>query len=415
MNMTRRLLLLALALALSISAVVPVTAAAAESADWIELLEFTSIDDSGSNTFTFTTTANVVLPLHQSMRLRKLDILFTCNSGQQPNKIAVTAAGSTFELTILRISGTTFRAVGYIPNTVYSSLRITFTKTTSSQQTYHLLSCKVSPLGQEEVVADADLYFNGAFYELPNDVITEGTAVTPTNLTYTARINVYDWQKFDYLTIWGSVTQASMTSVRATLSTAGLPFTINYMDTSSIASWSEWVADYGGDTGAILEMEFYGDYLYCITIDLANVDRTLTDPLYIYIRGAWDAASAFTFTCMYVNGGVSISDTANVSWWTRFTTFMRELFGGDSAEADDFKTDMEQQGQEVQDAADQIDSVTRPPLDDVDVDLGVYVDAAGTAQAGEMFGQLFDNALVLPMVMISLLVALAAFVIFGKR
>jgi len=417
-----RWLALALALAVISTAVVPVTAQAAESngSAWVELLEFTSLSDSGSNIFSFTTSGTMVFPLHQQMRIRRVDILISVPSGQQPSQMSVTANSQTFNLTISKISSELYRASGYVPNTTYTNLGIAVKKTTSARAVYEVLSCKVSGIGVQEFQASADVEHNGIVYAIPNAIdITAVTPDTHQSDDYQARITVYDWEKFDELTIWGSISWGTLDSLRATLGTAGLEMEVNYFQNSDGGGWTDYHLDYLPSSDYIMGnthyTPHYGKYLFCATIDLANVDRTSSEPIYMYLTGMYDQMYGATLTVQYVNGSVFVADTTDVTWWTRFTSFFTDLFGGDTAEADAFKEDMQQQGQVVGDAAEQIDTVTRPALDDVDVDIGQFVDAAGTQQVSDLFGQLFSNNLVLNMVLVSLMVALAAFIIFGKR
>lgn len=76
---------------------------------------------------------------------------------------------------------------------------------------------------------------------------------------------------------------------------------------------------------------------------------------------------------------------------------------------------MESQANAMQDAVDQMDAVTKPPVDDLDVSVDSYVDSDGASAAGDVIGQLMGNDLVFTMVMISITVALVAYIIFGKK
>lgn len=422
MNFFIKRVVLALALAVLLTAAVPVTAQAADASGWTELLEFTSVSPSGSNIYKMGATGTLSISLPFETRLRKVDILITNPNGQRPTSATCTMNGNTTNLDILAIGGTLTRIVGYIPDAYYSMIPISLKKGTSSLQTYEVLSWKVTPLGDQEFVCNARVYMMGGYFGINEHI---DIAATDPNTHYATmmqtRIDIMDWQKFDKISIWGSSDMLSIDSIRASLGTSALPITVNYFEQNDAGEWVESVFvndpyhEYVIESGSSLTTPFFGKYLFNVFIDLTGVDRSKVEPIYVYLTGNYDQKYGATFNCQYVNGSVTTADTSPVTWWTRFTSFMSSLFGADSPEADQFQGEMQQQGQVVQDAADEIDTVTRPALDDVDVDIGQFIDAEGSQQAADIMGQLFSNNLVVTMVMISLMVALAAFIIFGKR
>lgn len=432
MNHLSRRLALALALAVLLTAVVPVTAQAAEDSAWYELLEFSTVNDSGCNWFRYSTTATVSIPTPYSMRLTKIDMLITYPDNTAPTNVEVFYNGTYYPLEMRRIDANTSRVYGAIQNNFYSDVRIRFTRGNSATAYLEILSCRVSQLVTQEVPAQAQVFVDNTFYSTGNNIEVAGNDISDTAYAQ-IRIDVSDWMKFDKLTIWGSAATLGLTSVRANVGTVSLPFEMSYIQTVATGETTDYTyrytytenysggGGYGNGYGDLnTAIEYNGKILYCITIDVSDLDRTYNFggsayPLYIYLTGVYTGTYGYTFNCQYVNGSITVPDKTDASWWGRFTKFFTELLGGGSTEADGFKDDMQQQGQVVQDAADQIDTVTRPALDDIDVDIGQFYDPDASQQVADLFGQLFSNNLVLTMVMISLMVALAAFIIFGKR
>lgn len=415
-------IVLALALAVLLTAVVPVTAQAADVSGWTELLEFTSVSPSGSNIFKMGSSGTLAISLPFETRLRKVDILLTNPNGQRPTSATCTLNGNTTNLEIYSIGGSLTRICGYIPDGYHTIIPISLKKGTSSLQTYEVLSWKVTPLGDQEFVCDARVYMLGGYYGIDEHIDIAATDPNTHHATMLqTRIDINDWMKYDKISVWGSSDMLSIDSIRASLGTAALPITVNYFEQNDAGEWVESVFvndpyhEYVIESGSSLTTPFFGKYLFNVFIDLTGVDRSKVDPIHVYLTGNYDQKFGATFNCQFVNGSVTTADTAPVSWWHRFTSFMSSLFQADSPEADQFENDMQQQGQEVQDAADEIDTVTRPALEDVDVDIGQYIDAEGSQQAADIMGQLFSSNLVVTMVMISLMVALASFIIFGKR
>lgn len=316
--------------ALIIVLAVPVSAA--DDSAWVELLEFTSVNDSGQYIFSFTNSGTMNFTLPQQMRLRRVDILISTPANEHPSAVTVTANSQTFSLTVNKISSELIRVSGYVPNTLYTTLSIQFTKSISTRSYYQVLSCKVSGIGMQEYQASADVAIENVIYPTGTHIDLVGqTPDLHAALSYTTRINVYDWEKFDQITVWGSVKWGSIDSVRATLGTAGLAMETNFFQFNDAGSWTEIILEhrpaadaYLGDT---MSTPFYGDYLYCITIDLANVDRTSTEPIYIYMTGHYDSMYGATFNCQYVNGSVYVADTSSMTWYQRFTNFLSDLFG----------------------------------------------------------------------------------------
>lgn len=409
----RRWLALALALALSISALEPVTAQAAETSGWIEMLEYSSIQTNGENWFTINgTNGSVSIPIQGEKRLRKVDVLIWHPTGQRPTTASCTAAGKTNTLEVLAIGGNLCRIVGYVPDAFYEVMRIDLKKSTTSSQTYEVLSWKVTPIGIQEFVADANVYLesygtSGTYstnYNIP--LWHDANGYSSDGSPWMARIQVYDWEKYDTLSIWGSANSASIESIRAAIDTTALDIQVNYIDAEAYESSVDGDPTYW-------ETAQWGKYLYNITIDLTGVDRSLTtSQLLVWITGSYDITVQATFNCQYVNGSVTTADTTNVSWWHRFTAFMTELFKGDSTAADDFQGEMEQMGDDFQNALDDMEEVTQPPIDEVPLDPMDFLDSAAANQAGNLFQKFFNNPMVRAMVCISVIIGLIAFIIF---
>lgn len=406
---------LALALVLLTSTIEPVTAQAAETSGWIELLEYSSIQSNGENWFSMGSSGSVSISVQGEKRLRKIDVLLWNPSGQRHTSATCSAGGKTTTLQILAIGGNLTRIVGYVPDAFYETIRIDLKKSTTSTQTYEVLSWKVTPIGVQEFLCDASVYMQsfgvsgtyGVPYNIP--LYYDSSETGSDGVSYLARIEVQDWEKYDSLSIWGSTTSASIESIRASIDTTALDFTVNFIDAEAY----EYAVD--GDP-TYWETAEWGKYLFNITIDLAGVDRSLTNsPLLVYITGSYDVTVQAYFNCQYVNGSVTTADTSAVSWWTRFTYFFTNLLGGQDSGGEDYADQMEEQAQDMEQAVEDMNQVTRPPVDDLDVSIDFYIDPQGMTQVGTIVGGLMNNSLVMGMTMISMILALAAYVVFGKR
>lgn len=407
-------------LAMVLVLVLAVPVLAADDSAWIELLEFTSVNDSGQYIFSFTNSGTINFSLPQQMRLRRVDLLISIPANDLPSAVTVTANSQTFSLTVNKISSELIRVSGYVPNTLYTTLSIHFKKSTSTRSYYQILSCKVSGIGMQEYQASADVAIENVIYPTGTHIDLIGqTPDSHVALSYTTRINVYDWEKFDQLTVWGSVKWGSIDSVRATLATAGLAMETNYFQCNPSGSWSEIMLEhlpytdtYLGDTQ---DTPSYGQYLYCITIDLTNVDRTSTEPIYIYMTGHYDSMYGATFNCQYVNGSVYVADTSSMTWWQRFTSFMTGLFDSSSPEADQFQEDAADQGDALDSMNQKLNLVNKPAVGGIQMDAGKYVDATSTQYLTASFSSLTNNNLLISMMCIALTIALVGYILYGKR
>lgn len=412
---------LLLAVLLFIILAVPVSAVEDDSS-WVELLEFASVNDSGSYIFSFTNSGTMNFSLPHEMRLRRVDLLIVTPTNEQPTKVSVTANAQTWDLTVHKISNQLIRVSGFVPNTLYTSIGVKFQKASSTRASYQILSFKVSSISVQEFQASADITIDNVTYATNQHIDFIGaTPDLHATVDYQTRINVYDWEKFDQLTIWGSVDGATIDSVRATLGTVGLPMEVNYFQYNDLGSWTEYVFetdpahDYAVEGGASVNTPFYGKYLFCITIDLASVDRTLTEPIYVYMTGLYDTFYGAIYNCQYVNGSVFVADTSSVSWWNRFTAFMTGILDAESQEAEDFQEDAAQKGEEMDDLNSQLDNVTKPPVSNVVTDLDAIVDPSTASRVTYIFGNLVGEPLIVSMLMITLTIALVSYILFGKR
>ena len=322
--MMKRLLSLTLAVALIFVLAVPVSAA--NDSGWIELLEYDTLNSSGTNLFSYTTSGTFEITLPRRMRLSKIDMLVSYSYGTKPDYVEVAVGSKWVALEIREIQNGLARIVGRFDYTFYNSVKVRFRKSATASSTVEVFSCKVTPLTVQEFLADAAVVIGSSTYKVGTTInISAADDITATN-TAQIRIDVKDWQKYDELSIWGSSFVMSLDSFRASISTSGLPITINYIACNDAGSGFDYY--YGSSEGYGELTSEYGKYLFCVTIDLTNVDRTLADPLYLYITGQWNKTYHPSFTCQYVNGHVFTADTSDVTFWVRFKEFLNICFSG---------------------------------------------------------------------------------------
>lgn len=424
------------ALALAITAIIavlsPVTAQAAENpGGWIELLEYTSVQSNGENWFTLNgQTGGFTVPLYGEKRLCKIDMLIWHQYAERITAASVAAGNSTQNLTILHVGDGLSRVYGAIPNAYYEFLNVSLSHSSTSRVTFELLSCKVTPVQTTDMSASGTIWPDdnaSSPITAPGSFLTEGDG-TDLTLPWQTPILIHDWQKFDTVTVYGSLSGIGLNSVRCSIGAKGMPYEITYTSTNptgtgvtyresvSITHYDTSDTYYGNITGTHdTNTAYLGKVLFTITVDLSGIDRTVTQPLVVYFTGVTYDLHAHAFNCQNLSGSIITPDTSGVTWWTRFTAFFTDLLGGDSSAGDEYAAEMESQSQQMQEAVDQMNEVTRPPVEDVQVSVDEYVSPDDMAAVGDMVGGVMENPLVLSMVMISLILSLAAYIVFGKR
>lgn len=443
----KKIMSLLLVVALISAMTVPVSADEGNAGGWIELLETTSVQLNGENWFSVNgNTGSFNLDLATEKRLCKIDMVVWHQTVERISSASITSGSTTQNLTVLYIGENQTRIYGAIPNAFYEDLNITINKSTTTNCTFELLSCKVTPLSTIDNPASGTLK---RYYSDPNPLslpanFTVDSVYESSGYEYLLiPVTITDWRKYDQVTLFGSISKAALNSFRASIGSKGLPYTITYMESipTSESSWGyyshEWFSSTetnyydiegnysdipaefskedgfaAGDYDGYSVVSYGGSVLYTVTIDLTGIDRSISGNLECFFTCIADPQLGYAFNVQNATGSVLTADTTSVSWWVRFTTFMTDLFGGDTEKADQFQDDMQEANDALTDANEQLDAVTKPAVEDVPLDPSIYLDAEGTAQAGQIVQSLLGNELVLPMASITLIVGLAAFIIF---
>lgn len=344
--MMKRILSLILVFALICVLVLPVTARAAESGSaWIELLRFGNVNGEDDNYWQMPSGEFTCwVPTPFEMRCCKVDLILTHTAGTAPTKVELRYNNNYYKLTTKSIDSTTTRVYGDIPDTFYKHLYLRFTRPSTTTSYYEIVSCRVTQLAVQDTPLDAYARLSIGDYQCPFEAAIPGGESGATGYEQYP-IVVDDWQKYDYLTFVGSITYAALNSVRVTIGGIGVPFEMTYCTSPSTGSvshsyaWSEWKyysfdESYKGTTEDEIYTftEYNGKVLYCITVDLTNIDRNNTQPLMCYFTFLVSGDGSYLTQCVGATGSVLPADTSEVIWWNRFTDFMSDLFGSDDGQ-----------------------------------------------------------------------------------
>lgn len=401
----RKLLALAFALLLLFSAVAP--AYAADDDNWTQVLSYSSVNNSGSNYFVVNKSAIITLDLPQRTYGVWIDMLVS-TSDMDIKSVYSIWQGSSTALTVKKVDEGLHRVYGRLSYHTYTQLQLGFNCAGTGY--YELLSCRICSLTADGTTANATVELVTSQYNLTGGLTQ--ILMVPGNInnritddSYQAVISVKDATKYDKLTVYGSVNYASINSIRATYGGLALEYTVNFID----------VEAEGHFYGDGYDVTMFGKYIYAINIDLSQINRSQEQYCLVYISGDFDQLCGMEFNCQTATGYVNIADTADATWWNRFTTFMTDLFSPDDSASEDYQDEAGQQRDELDDMNEQLDNVTKPAVDGIQMDVNDYIDGGDSQALAGALAALTGNNLLISMMCITLTIALVGYVLYGKR
>ena len=446
--MMRRLLSLFAAFTIACGlAVVNVSATDGNADAWVELLETETVNDSGNNLLTVASTQTTFrIKTPQYMRCTKIDLVLTHPSGYAPSALYVRYNGVFYQLAKLAIDSTTTRFYGAnIPDNLYADIVFRLDRSNTTSVTYEVVTCKVSPLVSNSIKASGALkksISDSTLLTLPNNFTVAGDGSTGTYQYQLIPIYIYDWRKFDSITLYGSASTMAISSFRASIGNKGLPYEISYMQAIPTGTESEGGMSYeyvsstetnyynlddlpdevsredgfaAGETWDTSTIVYGGSVLFTVTIDLSGIDRSTTGDMSCFFTGIVSPGLGYGFNVQNASGTVTLADTTRVSWWTRFTEFMRGLFPSATPEGTQFENNAGQQSEEMEHLNNELQNVTRPPLEEVDTDIEDYVSSQDIQTVKAELGDLMNHQLIVTPILIALTIALVAYILYGKR
>lgn len=166
---------------------------------------------------------------------------------------------------------------------------------------------------------------------------------------------------------------------------------------------SQWNADMYS-----LQMNFFRDISDTIEEGFSNIDSRFNDVLV-----------NLTDFRRSMNTRIDDLQTALVDKISSFQTSVESLFDqllhSDTSGSQDFEDDVASQATEFEDIAETIDSVTKPPVDDLNPSVDDIVSESDIANYTSVLGILLSNQIFLSVCLMSLTFALVSYTIFGKR
>lgn len=472
--MRRYISLACVALIVVMCMAVPVSATETNSGSLINVLDYSTADDSGTNSFgsggTLVATARYEIPFRPYVRF--VDIVFTSANGA-PSSVYFRDSLLTLE----QITGRLFRAYGYVTVTG-STFDLTFNSDTNGV-TYNVVSFYVSTYASSayDIEAYCDIgsvdYISTIHY-VPDDEINYRQFLGTENYD-DVYLNLYlytdDWKKYDYIDFQLFLTCGGINSISAMMGSTNIPLEI------SMTSDNSYVTN---------------DYYITIRMDLTGLDRTSNDEPMIIVEGLVAQGLVNEVNVYNVSGHVALDNVDPVSYWlysinktisagfssvsswisaqttaiqTQFTQLKTAISGhftnlnswittqtsaiqtqftqlksalsthftnldkwidsqtaaleaairGDTSPGDEFQQEVEDKDQQLDDMAAVMDSVERPELNSVNVSADTYIDTTVLAASTQGLTTVIAAPVFLDVIIMSILMATAGYVLFGKR
>lgn len=397
------------------SLVIP--ASAAESDYWLNVLDYATANDSGSNRLAnFQKTATAIYALPFAFNAAKLDMLVYSLTPLT----SVTTFGDT-ALTVTQVIPNYYRIWGNLLNWSIQNLAITFNTTGFGDVS--ILSLKISSLSDLaldercQCLIAATGYSDTINYYVGDD-INSRFFYTPSSdpaLQYLSLFITCDnWKLYDFLEYHISVSCNSINSVNASLNGVPIPFEVSYIDNP------------GG---------YANDFNISIRLDLRDLDRTSSGRPQVTIDGKClptteDLNHVAVISC---TGALSVQGFQTDifflraiyrsihgiylyihSWIQEQTSAIVSAIRGDTSSGDQFKDDSDSLISDLDDISGVLDSVQRPSMDNVSMDFTGNISGA-TSLMATTFSTFTSIPWVNTIFMASITLALISYILFGKE
>lgn len=437
---------------------VPVKAAETDT-NWMELLDYGTVNYSGSNSFSFTGSDTAYIPLPYEMVPGYIDAVI------YSDQVITGVTG----FTLRKIDSNYYRIYGLTSPTSVREIGFTLKSSSSSVTNVNFLSVRMSAVRTlaypDTGFLSVDYATDSTGYIYMSDASSAAVAkfgqesANPLYEVFQAYVYLQNWTKYDSADVYLKCKVGSINSISARLGSTDIPFEIGYLNSDT----GDWIFYPTYEYGSVIQNA--EDVLHIVLhLDLSNLDRTSTSYPVIYLSGKYlwtresyvslmsysghvnvEGQSAFAYWMNRMSTEIGgcflslqeafivhfkdlnewiVSQTSAIqksiaeikTWLGEQTTALVTAIKGDSSAGDSFKQELEEQTGDIDEMADVMDSVTIPDLDTVDVSVDEYVSVGSVSVLAELFDVFLDPGGVFGiMVIMSILMATVSFILFGKR
>ena len=426
----KRLVSLLLVVVLFAFGVMPVSASASGTPDgYINVFDYTP-SFSGFN--------ENYIPMVGGSRVARIDLPFQYQVGfidmvvLCPGSLSVKLLSPYNQnLTVEKINNLYYRVYGKVRNRVVSYLEFEFT---SSQSYVTPKSLLVSPMSADPVPEVGTV--NGVWANGNSNSATMSSPTSPATIRSPFAGNAQhvasgsftfysrNWVKHDFVDYYFQISNVySLSSIEVSFNELAIPFEVSVVSGSS-------------NVNTLV-------YTVHVVADCRGLDRTGVQFPIVTVNAS---TSGDTWVRLLNVTGSSVADAPNpvVIWFDRLITNLKQWFADlqyavvtgfnnlqasmkasfdkliavltpDKKPGEDFGSSVESQAGQLGEAGDILGSVTRPPVQDFDVQIDSFVDPADVTFLGGVVRPFMENKIVLSVLLMSLTLATLGYVLYGKR
>ncbi len=377
----------------------------------IDLLDY-GPSSTDSNYISFVESGDLTYIVPDSQMLSYVDVTFSCR-GASVTDIYIFAEGVYREvarLEVVSVGGNIYRAYGSFTPTLFHSIRLEFYSGASTRSDVTILGLTV---GNFSMTQDVEAYceimalpYEGTIHYVPTDTINYRTWTTSSDsdFKYGLALRVEDWRKYDYVDILMYTTVGSITSITCNMNGVAVPCSVSYLEN---------------------DVTLENTYTYTIRMDLRSLDRSAAGNAVAVVSGTTLAIGQLNYVdVMSVHGYVSFHQGSPVvTFLGRFQTIFYEILaylenlvmGEDTGASSEFNNNLSDSLGELDNIDDVLQSVTRPALDDIDINITSKLDPVSFGSYSGALTVLMQNEYISLMLVFAFTLALVAYVLFGKR
>ena len=392
------------------------------------VLDLCTLNDEGNQTYLNSGDNSVTFNYGFRSIVSGVDIL--CKFYVAPSAVYfVDFAGNRHPLEVVSLGNDLYRVYGSF--NISDNTNITLVISTTQSNSVDFYSFYVSSVAS--TYFDSECYCNigtvdydSTIHFVPTDEINYRT-FRGTDDFLLANYSLYlynlDWRKYDYVDFLVLCNVDSVSSVTCTIGSLNVPFEVSFIDNDSMTAH---------------------DFLFSVRVDCRGLDRSSSDYPTVYVEGNVITGELNMISVMACSGVLDTTlnteftllqriknaitsgfgDLENTlytyfsyinSWMNDQTSAIVSALRGDTAPGDSFQSDVAEKDSELKDMAAIMDSVDKPDVNGIDVNVNDYVDS--NILAGSMYGISYvaSSPLFSDVLLMAVLLATAGFVLYGKR
>lgn len=313
-NLIKRTVPVFLVLALCVTCLVfPASAATGEI--MYDLLDYSTMNDSGSNYVKFTQSSLVSYAVTDPVIFRYIDMTISM-VGAVSDVYVGNSSTNMHQLTAEQISGSLYRVYGSIPSMTFSKFWIKFESGSDSTSWYTIHSLKVCNVVSNIVPTIARYVVQDA-YGVNTDITMSSPDEEPMVYfrvieggyleEYVSWVYLPDWKRFDYIDVMVHINAADVTSLTVKQGDLFLEHDVSFIcDNDDVDSW----------------------YWISVRVDLSSCDRNSTALPFITLSGHYYTPDEYSyFVLQSVQGIVSFPEPSPLlAFWTNLKSFFSSNF-----------------------------------------------------------------------------------------